>query len=136
MLTVGGCELPTASQQPLLAAYVLLVVLQIEVLVLSVYKAFKMYHASRGTLLVLLVQHNVGYFATCLALNGINMMSAVGVVSHDHAMMEVTQVILQALLATRMQIHLWKSIGGQSDIPMDEMASMSFADRRGITSLV
>ncbi|KAG2127894.1 uncharacterized protein EDB93DRAFT_1185913 [Suillus bovinus] len=85
----GGCDLPAHSQQPLIAGYILLVVLELEVLVLSVYRAFKLYRASRGVLLVLLVQHNVGYFAACLVLNGINMISAVGVATHDNAMMEV-----------------------------------------------
>ncbi|KAG1738728.1 hypothetical protein EDB19DRAFT_880450 [Suillus lakei] len=128
----GGCELPTDSQQPLVAGYILLVVLEIEVLVLSVYRATKLYRASRGALLVLLVQHNVGYFAACLALNGINMISAVGVATHDNAMIEVTQIILQGLLATRMQIDLWKSASRRSDSPTDDMSLMEFAERRDI----
>ncbi|KAG1741519.1 uncharacterized protein EDB91DRAFT_1130896 [Suillus paluster] len=129
--TFGGCELPAYTQQPLMAGYILLVALEIEVFVLSVYKAFKMYRASEGTLAVLFVQHNVGYFAACLALNAINMISAVGVMAiNDRAMIEVTQVILQALLATRMQIHLWKTVGGRSNSPTDEMTSLEFADRR------
>ncbi|KAG2145182.1 hypothetical protein DEU56DRAFT_789206 [Suillus clintonianus] len=128
----GGCDLPANTQQPLVAGYILLVVLEIEVLVLSVYKALQLYRASRGTLLVLLVQHNVGYFAACLALNGLNMISAVGVETHDNAMMEVTQIILQALLATRMQIDLWKSAGGRSNSPTDEMTLMEFAEGHNI----
>ncbi|KAG0707903.1 hypothetical protein DFH29DRAFT_558556 [Suillus ampliporus] len=128
----GGCDLPAYTQQPLIAGYILLVALEIEVLVLSVYKAFKMYREIRGTLLVLLVQHNVGYFAACLALNGINMISAVGVVTNDNAMIEVTQIILQALLATRMQIHLWKTAGGRSNSPTNEMSLMEFAERHDI----
>ncbi|KAG1779401.1 hypothetical protein EV702DRAFT_1087908 [Suillus placidus] len=128
----GGCDLPADSQQPLIAGYILLVILEIEVLVLSVYRAFKLYRASRGVLLVLLVQHNVGYFAACLTLNSINMISAVGVATHDNAMMEVTQIVLQGLLATRMQIDLWKSASGWSESPTSEMTLMEFAERRDI----
>lgn len=126
----GGCDLPADSQQPLIAGYILLVILEIEVLVLSVYRAFKLYRASQ--LLVLLVQHNVGYFAACLTLNGINMISAVGVATHDNAMMEVTQIVLQGLLATRMQIDLWKSASEWSESRTDEMTLMEFAERRDI----
>ncbi|KAG2340932.1 hypothetical protein BDR05DRAFT_482049 [Suillus weaverae] len=136
------------SQQPLIAGYILLVILEIgksaafyhpsysiffatsEVLVLSVYRAFKLYRASQ--LLVLLVQHNVGYFAACLTLNGINMISAVGVATHDNAMMEVTQIVLQGLLAARMQIDLWKSASEWSESRTDEMTLMEFAERRDI----
>ncbi|KAJ8595580.1 hypothetical protein M405DRAFT_806896 [Rhizopogon salebrosus TDB-379] len=128
----GGCDLPADSQQPLVAGYILLVVLEIEVLVLSVYKALKTYRESRGRLVALLLQHNIGYFAACLALNGVNMISAVGVATHDNAMMEVSQIIMQGLLATRMQIHLWKSDHERSDSPTEELTLMEFADRRDI----
>jgi hypothetical protein len=86
------CILPSSS--PSLHALV-------EVLVLSVYKALKTYRESRGRLVALLLQHNIGYFAACLglfhrqltdmiswpssALNGINMISAVGVATHVSA---------------------------------------------------
>jgi hypothetical protein len=87
MTTVGGCELPVESEQSLVAGFILLVVLEIgkytlrlslqlsnldalvEVLILSVYRALKLYRESRGRLLVLLLQHNIGYFAICLGMH-------------------------------------------------------------------
>ncbi|OAX32386.1 hypothetical protein K503DRAFT_787231 [Rhizopogon vinicolor AM-OR11-026] len=68
------------------------------------------YRATSGKLLNLLMRHNIMYFAAGVALNLLNIVGILldPVQTKWHTdVIEIVQILFQALLATRMQLHLW-----------------------------
>ncbi|KAG1836169.1 hypothetical protein DFJ58DRAFT_749896 [Suillus subalutaceus] len=92
----------------ILAPYILLLLLEIEVVGLTFYRMIRYYRTTRCRLLTLMAQYNVGYILAGLLSTIINIV-AICFVPGDYApVLEALQIVAQALLATRMQLDLWK----------------------------
>ncbi|KAG1777918.1 hypothetical protein EV702DRAFT_1268047 [Suillus placidus] len=91
-----------------LVPYILLLLLEIEIVGLTFYRMIKYYRATRCRLLTLMAQYNVGYILAGLLFTVVNI-AAICFVPGDYApVLEASQIIAQGLLATRMQLDLWK----------------------------
>lgn len=91
-----------------LVPYILLLLLEIEIVGLTFYRMTKYYRATRCQLLTLMAQYNVGYILAGLLFTVVNI-AAICFVPGDYApVLEASQIMAQGLLATRMQLDLWK----------------------------
>ncbi|KAJ8581488.1 hypothetical protein M405DRAFT_868642 [Rhizopogon salebrosus TDB-379] len=103
-----GVAHPDASA--LLTSFVSLVTLEIGLFGITMYRALMQYRATSGRLLSLLLRHSIVYFAAGVALNLLNIVGILldPVQNKWHTdVMEIVQILFQALLATRMQLYLW-----------------------------
>ncbi|KAH7925538.1 hypothetical protein BV22DRAFT_1128953 [Leucogyrophana mollusca] len=103
-----GCNLQSHNQT-FLAAYALLVLFELEVFILSVYRVLKYYRDSRSQLLKILARHSIFYFACALALGLMNICAVFFLPNYFSGFFGVFQAIAQGLLVTKMQFYLWKA---------------------------
>ncbi|KAG0702120.1 hypothetical protein DFH29DRAFT_1079687 [Suillus ampliporus] len=92
----------------ILVPYVLLLLLEIEVVCLTSYRMIRFYRATRCRLLTLVTQYSVGYMVGGLFFTVINIITICFVPGDYGPVLEATQVVAQGLLTTRMQLELWK----------------------------
>jgi len=126
-----GVAHPDASA--LLASFVSLVTLEIGLFGITMYRALMQYRATSGRLLSLLLRHNITYFAAGVALNLLNIVGILldPVQNKWHTdVMEIVQILFQALLATRMQLHLWSANRRTAETTTVAMSMEDFAVAR------
>ncbi|KAG1836170.1 hypothetical protein DFJ58DRAFT_189369 [Suillus subalutaceus] len=92
----------------ILAHYVLLLLLEIEIVGLTFYRMIRYYRTTRCRLLTLMAQYNVGYILAGLLFTIINIVTICFVPGDYRPVLEASQIVAQGLLATRMQLDLWK----------------------------
>jgi len=102
----------------------LLVVGELEILLFTLYRSIKHYQSlgSDNLLLKILVQHNIFYFA-CGLVFSLAVILTVGLLPDVYGdMTSNLQVMMHALLVTRMHLGLWKSDRARTflldDIPL------------------
>ncbi|KAG1854560.1 hypothetical protein F4604DRAFT_1801681 [Suillus subluteus] len=92
----------------ILAHYILLLLLEIEIVGLTVYRMIRYYRTTRCRLLTLMAQYNVGYILAGLLFTIINIVTIRFVPGDYRPVLEASQIVAQGLLATRMQLDLWR----------------------------
>ncbi|KAG1807842.1 uncharacterized protein BJ212DRAFT_1590304 [Suillus subaureus] len=100
----SGSSIPTNL---ILAPYIILLLLETEVVGLTFYRMIRYYRATRCRLLTLIAQYNVGYILAGLLFTLINIVTICFVPGAYGPILEASQIIAQGLLATRMQLDLW-----------------------------
>ncbi|OJA21323.1 hypothetical protein AZE42_03883 [Rhizopogon vesiculosus] len=103
-----GVALPNASA--LLVGFASLLTLEIGLFGITMCRVLMQYRATSGKLLNLLMRHNIMYFAAGVALNLLNIVGILldpAQTKWHTDVIEIVQILFQALLATRMQLHLW-----------------------------
>ncbi|KAG1836168.1 hypothetical protein DFJ58DRAFT_847111 [Suillus subalutaceus] len=104
-----GCYSDTSvSGDFILAPYIFLLLLEIEIVGLTLYRMIRHYRATRCRLLTLLAQYSVGYIVTGLLFTIVNIVTNCIVPGDYGPTLEGSQIVAQGLLATRMQLDLWK----------------------------
>ncbi|KAG2145652.1 hypothetical protein BD769DRAFT_1416899 [Suillus cothurnatus] len=104
-----GCNSHTSvSANFILAPYILLLLLEIEIVGLTFYRMIRHYRATRCQLLTLIAQYNVGYILAELLFTMINIATICFVPGDYGPVLEASQIVAQDLLASRMQLDLWK----------------------------
>ncbi|EGO21110.1 hypothetical protein SERLADRAFT_410612 [Serpula lacrymans var. lacrymans S7.9] len=111
-IVVGIVVLMTIDQGPSIClplvsiAYALLIVYEVEILLFSLYRALIHYRSTRSPLLRVLLQHNIFYFSCGLVIffGAWHLLSRRSIPYYTSL-----QVVIHAILVTRMQIDLWKS---------------------------
>ncbi|KAG1807841.1 uncharacterized protein BJ212DRAFT_728278 [Suillus subaureus] len=104
-----GCYSHTSvSPMFILAPYILLLLLEIEIVGLTFYRMIRYYRATRCRLLTLMAQYSVGYILAGLLFTATNIVTICFVPGDYGPALEASQIVAQALLATRMQLDLWK----------------------------
>ncbi|KAJ8582589.1 hypothetical protein M405DRAFT_558204 [Rhizopogon salebrosus TDB-379] len=100
-----------SESKVIVVAYVLLVVGELEILLFTVYRSINHYQSLGGDnpLLKILIQHNIFYFACGLAFS-LTVILTLGFLPDVYGdMTSNLQVMIHALLVTRMHLRLWKS---------------------------
>ncbi|KIK33829.1 hypothetical protein CY34DRAFT_683998 [Suillus luteus UH-Slu-Lm8-n1] len=99
---------------------------------MSMYRVFSQYRAASGQLLKSLVRNNIMYFGASVALNILNIVGIllIPVVTWPTGIMEIAQILFQGLLATRMQLDLWKADCRAVESTMVTMSMSEFAVAR------
>ncbi|KAG2156741.1 uncharacterized protein EDB93DRAFT_865412 [Suillus bovinus] len=108
----------------IVAAYVLLVVGEFEILFFTLYCSIKHYknHANQHRLLNILIQHNIFYFI-CGLFFSLLVILTIGLLPDVYGdMTSNLQVTVHALLVTRMHLLLWKSDHAQRAVLGDDIA--------------
>ncbi|KAG2347913.1 hypothetical protein BDR05DRAFT_591964 [Suillus weaverae] len=111
----------------IVAAFVLLVVFEFEILFLTLYRSIKHHRslASNSHLLNILIQHNILYFI-CGFVCSLLVMLFVGLLPFMYSdLITNVQVTVHALLITRMHLELWKSDRPQ-EIDLDDITLDTF----------
>ncbi|KAG1841562.1 hypothetical protein DFJ58DRAFT_73326 [Suillus subalutaceus] len=104
-----GCYTSTSvSAVFILAPYIFLLLLEIEIVGLTLYRMIRHYRATRCRLLTLLAQYSVGYIVAGLLFTIVNIATICFVPGDYGPMLEGSQIVAQGLLATRMQLDLWR----------------------------
>ncbi|KAG2039405.1 hypothetical protein BDR03DRAFT_219130 [Suillus americanus] len=105
----SGCYSDSSIPADLIIApYILLLLLEIEVVGLTFYRMIRYYRATRCRLLTLMAQYNVGYILAGLLFTIVNIVTICFVPGDYGPVLEASQIIAQGLLATRMQLDLWR----------------------------
>ncbi|OAX40699.1 hypothetical protein K503DRAFT_589082 [Rhizopogon vinicolor AM-OR11-026] len=102
----AGCYAGPVPTNFILAPYILLLLLEIEIVCLTFYRMMKYYYTTRCRLLTLVTQYSIGYIFAGLFVTVLNII-AIAFLPEYGLILEVVQIIGQALLATRMQLALW-----------------------------
>lgn len=111
----------------IVAAYVLLVVGEFEIICFTLYRSIKHYKslASDNPLLNTLIQHNIFYFV-CGFFFSLLVILAIGFFASVYGdMASNLQVTVHALLVTRMHLELWKSDRAQRFALVDDMIALN-----------
>ncbi|KAG2139248.1 hypothetical protein DEU56DRAFT_901085 [Suillus clintonianus] len=125
-----GSENPGALW--LLVSFVALISLEIGLFVMSMHRVLRQYRAASGQLLKSLVRNNIVYFGASVALNILNIVGIllIPVATWPTGIMEIAQILFQGLLATRMQLDLWKVDRRRTTLTMVTMSMAEFAAAR------
>lgn len=111
----------------IVAAYVLLVVGEFEIICFTLYRSIKHYKslASDNPLLNTLIQHNIFYFV-CGFFFSLLVILAIGFFASVYGdMASNLQVTVHALLVTRMHLELWKSDRAQRFALVDDIIALN-----------
>lgn len=116
----------------LLTSFVALISLEIGLFGMSMYRVLSQYRAASGQLLKSLVRNNIVYFGASVALNILNIVGIllIPIATWPTGIMEIAQILFQGLLATRMQLDLWKADRREAESTMVTMSMAEFAVAR------
>ncbi|KAG2356335.1 hypothetical protein BDR07DRAFT_454399 [Suillus spraguei] len=116
--------------------FILLAVFELGLMILTLMRAIQSWRLSSSHLYVVLVKHNIFYYACGLLLSVVNIFTSVFLeYSSYRNMLYVFEIVILAILATRMHLHLWQTnqrayaydSGDPVHITMSDMSSMNFA---------
>ncbi|KAH7924143.1 hypothetical protein BV22DRAFT_530194 [Leucogyrophana mollusca] len=94
--------------------YLLLLVFETEIFLFTIYRVHVHCRHARGSLLKILAKHGVLYFVFSLLFSVTNILVIFLLPSYYSSVFGVLQTLAQALLATRMQLSLWKADQGRA----------------------
>ncbi|KAG2369097.1 hypothetical protein BDR07DRAFT_1604977 [Suillus spraguei] len=105
---VPGCS-KTGETSAVLYVYVLMVISELEILCLTLYRAFASYRRQRGVnMLRVLVQHNIFYFM-CGAVSSVVLIIVIAMFPASYSdLVSSIQITIHAALVTRMHRALWR----------------------------
>ncbi|EIW86198.1 hypothetical protein CONPUDRAFT_140867 [Coniophora puteana RWD-64-598 SS2] len=87
--------------------YILLIAFEIELIILNIVQGYRVRRETKGRLFGILLQHNLFYFTCGLLFSILNVAIALTTQYGYSTMFENLQVIIHAILATRMHRMLW-----------------------------
>ncbi|KAG2137029.1 hypothetical protein DEU56DRAFT_353756 [Suillus clintonianus] len=127
---ITGCYRTSRSAEVFLP-FLLMCVFQLGLISLTLICVVRSWRATRSPLFVILVKHNIFYYACGLVLSAVNILLPV-LVSNSayYTVIQDFQVFILAILATSMHLHLWRidqHVHG-SDLVCISLSDMSPAD--------
>jgi len=104
---IAGCYQVTSSVQ-LFIPFLLYFALALGLMALTLIRAIKSWQMTNGHLYVILLKHNISYYACGLLFSVTNIFTSLLLHYAYHAMLHDLQFIVLAILATSMHRHLWQ----------------------------
>ncbi|OAX33525.1 hypothetical protein K503DRAFT_518193 [Rhizopogon vinicolor AM-OR11-026] len=105
---ITGCYQDSGSSSfGLFVPFLLLFVFELGLALLTVLCAIQSWRTTSNPLLTVLLKHNVFYYACGLFFSAVNVLTLLFLHYAYHAMFEQLQIMILAILATRMHLHLW-----------------------------
>ncbi|KAG2068173.1 hypothetical protein BDR04DRAFT_1143939 [Suillus decipiens] len=129
---IPGCYRSSTSSG-LFIPFLLLTVFELGLVILTLIRAIQSWRTSSSRLYVVFVKHNIFYYACGLILSVANILASLLLQYSYYHMLYVFEVVILAILATRMHLHLWHAnrrahdTGDPMHITMSDMSSMNFA---------
>ncbi|KAG1737951.1 hypothetical protein EDB19DRAFT_917767 [Suillus lakei] len=104
---VPGCSMSTQGVRFFLS-FIVLFVFQLGLISLTLIRVIQSWRSAKGHLYAVVVKHNVYYYACGLLLSAVNVL-VLKLISDSkyYSLLEDLQVLILAILATRMHLHLW-----------------------------
>ncbi|KAG1809172.1 uncharacterized protein BJ212DRAFT_620048 [Suillus subaureus] len=105
---VQGCSQSPQGFQ-LFLPFVLVFVFQVGLICLTITRAIQRWRLVKGPLFAILVKHNIFYYACGLLFSAMNFLLPLllGDMFAVYSAIEAFQILILAILATRMHLHLW-----------------------------
>ncbi|KAG2124610.1 hypothetical protein DEU56DRAFT_593546 [Suillus clintonianus] len=103
---ITGCYLSSASIE-LFVPFVLLLAFELGLISLTLIRAIQSWQTTNNRLFAVLLKHNIFYYACGLFFSAANVFMGLLLHYSYNVMFEDFQLIILAILATRMHLHLW-----------------------------
>ncbi|KIJ14287.1 hypothetical protein PAXINDRAFT_100258 [Paxillus involutus ATCC 200175] len=97
--------------------FVLIVVFELEVLLLTCIRAIKVYRERKGGLVQIIFQHNIFYFSCGLVFSCINVVAILFLKYNYATMFQDFQIVMHSVLVTNMHLALWSRERIELDTP-------------------
>ncbi|OJA17502.1 hypothetical protein AZE42_09410 [Rhizopogon vesiculosus] len=134
---ITGCYQGTGSFRLFFVPFLLLLAIELGLLCLTLIRAIQSWRTGNALYSVLL-KHNIFYYACGPFFSMVNMLITLLLEYAYNALFQNFQIIILAILATRMHLHLWHSerrIHG-SALSVIPMSDVSFAGHSITTSII
>jgi len=125
---ITGCYQAEGSFM-LFIPFLLLFALELGLLSLTFIRALQIWRATSNALYVVLMKHNIFYYACGLFFSALNIFASLFLKYAYNSLFQNFQLIILAILATRMHLHLWhvdrhlRGSDGLMFIPLSEVSS-------------
>ncbi|KAG2124607.1 hypothetical protein DEU56DRAFT_983533 [Suillus clintonianus] len=130
---ITGCY-QSAGSDELFLPFVLLFALELGLISLTLVRAIQSWRTARNPLYDILLKHNIFYYACGLFFSAVNVITSLFLHYAYNAMLQDFQLIILAILATRMHLHLWhvdRHIHGSDALMLIPLTDVSSAGRTG-----
>ncbi|KAG2054100.1 hypothetical protein BDR06DRAFT_955689 [Suillus hirtellus] len=128
---ITGCY-QSPSSYKLFIPFLLLSLFEMGLLILTLIHAIQSWWKNQSRLYVLLVNHNISYYACGFLFSVMNIITPLLLQDSYRAVLNSVQFIMLAILATRMHLHLWQANrhphGSTSLLVHIPMSDISFAN--------
>ncbi|KAG1739401.1 uncharacterized protein EDB91DRAFT_382292 [Suillus paluster] len=127
---ITGCYQSSGSVE-LFIPFVLLFTLELGLISLTLVRAIQSWRTANNLLYDVLLKHNIFYYACGLFFSAANVLMSLLLHYAYNAMLQDFQLIILAILATRMHLHLWHvdrrlhSSDGLMLIPLSDVSTAS-----------
>ncbi|KAG2068181.1 hypothetical protein BDR04DRAFT_787217 [Suillus decipiens] len=127
---IAGCY-QSSTNFRLFIPFLLLTVFELGLMTLTLIRAMQNWRMSSSRLYIVLVKHNIFYYACGLLLSVANMLTSLLLNYSYYNMLYIFEVLILAILATRMHLDLWqtnrrtRSSSVVVDIPMSDVSSVN-----------
>ncbi|OAX32042.1 hypothetical protein K503DRAFT_860508 [Rhizopogon vinicolor AM-OR11-026] len=102
---ITGCYQDSNIQ--LFIPFLLLFVLELGLMILTLIRAIQNWRTTNGPLYTVLLKHNIEYYACGLFFSAANILTSLFLHYAYSSLLHNLQLIILAILATRMHLHLW-----------------------------
>ncbi|KAG1769290.1 hypothetical protein EV702DRAFT_701755 [Suillus placidus] len=119
---ITGC----CNSDSLFVPFLALFVFELGLMSLTLIRAIQSWRMASGRLYAVLVKNNIFYYTCGLFLSAVNVLASKCLYYQYHAMFQDFQVIILAILALRMHLHLWQI--DQQAHNMDALVCISLSD--------
>ncbi|KAG2068184.1 hypothetical protein BDR04DRAFT_1143946 [Suillus decipiens] len=129
---ITECQQSSTSFQ-FFIPFLLLTVFELGLMILTLIRAIQSWRMNSSRLYVVLVKHNIFYYSCGLLLSVANILASLLFQYCDSNMLHIFEVMILAILATRMHLHLRQTnrraydSNDPANITMSDMSSMNFA---------
>ncbi|KAL5535809.1 hypothetical protein ACEPAF_3903 [Sanghuangporus sanghuang] len=113
--------------------FILIMVSEFVVIVMTVWKCFSEWRASRSSLMKALLEDGVQYFVCMFAISFANLLVVKTALVDFSGLLFLIQRVLHAILSARILMHIREVVRPEADV---EVSDMSFADAPNITKSV
>lgn len=136
---ITGCYQSSGSTG-LFVPYLLLFVLELMLISLTLTCAIRKWRASDDRLYVVILKHNVFYYACGLGFSIVNVLTSLLLDYAYSGMFQDFQGIIHAILATRMHLHLWHvnrtdDPGVFTSITLSDLTPTTYTESSGLDQL-
>ncbi|KAJ8597108.1 hypothetical protein M405DRAFT_928373 [Rhizopogon salebrosus TDB-379] len=121
---ITGCY-ETSGAFGLFLPFLLLFAFELGLASLTVICAIQSWRTTSNRLLTVLLTHNVFYYACGLFFSAVNVLTSRFLHYAYHAMFEQLQIMILAILATRMHLQLWHADQHRADYDSDNLIPMT-----------
>jgi hypothetical protein len=133
ILGITGCY-QSAGSDELFVPFILLFALELGLVSLTLVRAIQSWRIARSPLYNVLLKHNIFYYACGLFFSIVNIFTSLLLQYAYNGMLQDFQIIILAILATRMHLHLWhmdRQVHGSDGLMLIPLTDVSSVGRTG-----